>query len=469
MSDIDEHIAAKKAKEHKKKTKKKRHSVDDDASHGSSRKSGKKPSSSEDLTDIIAERKKERTMDNLASSGLRKQPPEIEYNLDPIEEMPKKAAEANAKTTLEDDEEIAARTTLEDDEDGDDNAGENTALVSLEHQGMSLKEMIWPPFRVAEDSDPKDRKLAHVFLVFLLLCFAAAAGWTIYKAFIDDGWTSTYEVEQFPFPTVTICGAKNVERPHTILKSRCGFYWLDTSRNTEDGYATFTCGSKIVDKMNIEFDDWLQGKCVVYNPNGTQETRSGNLEIELEFQAEISEINSTETDDYFIREPSYYYMMLSKGDLSEEYNDEWYFIYTLETSGLVSFTVDYTEQLWKNESEPQNAYSISHYIRLPWHKGNDDEYNKESDQLVRIYISPSDTGNLILKQKRPDAFVVMGSLWALFGFVTTVFYIFFTRDLNQPNVLIRRVKDMNTMHATLKENTGTVQAGAKLMSSVVSS
>ena len=75
---------AKKAKEkHKsksKKSKKKRQPTDDDGSIDNSTKP-----SSDDLANAVSERKKERITHNLASSGLPKQPPEIEYNLDPIE------------------------------------------------------------------------------------------------------------------------------------------------------------------------------------------------------------------------------------------------------------------------------------------------------------------------------------------------------------------------------------------------
>ena len=81
MSSLDDQISAKKAKDKKKKSRKKKHHNhgDDDESHTSSKKTA-----SGDMADIVAERKKDRRMHDLASSGLPKQPPELEYNLDPL-------------------------------------------------------------------------------------------------------------------------------------------------------------------------------------------------------------------------------------------------------------------------------------------------------------------------------------------------------------------------------------------------
>ncbi|KAL7513162.1 hypothetical protein ACHAXN_010242 [Cyclotella atomus] len=91
MSSIDGSKAAKRAKEKKKKSKKsKKHSDPIDGferSHASS--SGKKSSDDKsqtsddiDMAENIAERKKGRRLHNLASSGMPKQPPELEYGLD---------------------------------------------------------------------------------------------------------------------------------------------------------------------------------------------------------------------------------------------------------------------------------------------------------------------------------------------------------------------------------------------------
>lgn len=92
MSSLDDQIEAKKAKDKKKKSRKKKHHhhADDDASNASS----KKPSSDE-MADIVAERRKERRLHDLASSGLPKQPPELEYNLDPL--PPKKEKKKKKK------------------------------------------------------------------------------------------------------------------------------------------------------------------------------------------------------------------------------------------------------------------------------------------------------------------------------------------------------------------------------------
>ena len=80
MSSIDEQIASKMASKDthksKKSKKKKHHAYNDDASEASSKHSAS-------YEDVVAERKRERRMHNLASSGLPKAPPELEYNLNP--------------------------------------------------------------------------------------------------------------------------------------------------------------------------------------------------------------------------------------------------------------------------------------------------------------------------------------------------------------------------------------------------
>lgn len=139
--------------------------------------------------------------------------------------------------------------------------------------------------------------------------------------------------------------------------------------------------------------------------------------------------------------PPHYYMILSQDDFSENYNEKWYFYNYLETSGLVSFTVDYTQQIWKSyptgKEEIIETYQVSRYQRLPWSETDDDAVNEE----VEINISPSDRGVLKLEKKVPNVGVLIGSITGLFVFVTIGFNMFFPRDIQQPYhpyVLFRR-------------------------------
>ncbi|KAL7518455.1 hypothetical protein ACHAWX_003278 [Stephanocyclus meneghinianus] len=93
MSSLDDQIAAKMASKDKHKSKKQKkkkysNSIEDDASDVSS-----KNQPTDSLECVTSDRRRERRMHNLASSGLPKAPPELQYNLDPtaaVDSLPPK-------------------------------------------------------------------------------------------------------------------------------------------------------------------------------------------------------------------------------------------------------------------------------------------------------------------------------------------------------------------------------------------
>lgn len=77
------------------------------------------------------------TLEDLEENTAKATLDEFEENPARVHKKSVKAKKKSAETTLEDVEENAAKTTLEDVELADDNAGEDKALVSMEHEVLS--------------------------------------------------------------------------------------------------------------------------------------------------------------------------------------------------------------------------------------------------------------------------------------------------------------------------------------------